>query len=88
MVSLSNHVAKVYPVEFPKRNPIQQGERPYPGRSVRRGGLYCYGSRTEGHLERGGIATEPYGDKAAHHVVTHDVIRQKLAEATVAHGPG
>jgi len=28
-------VAKVYPIEFPGGNPIQQGERSYPGRSVR-----------------------------------------------------
>jgi len=39
-----------------------KSSRPYPGRSVQRGGLYCYGSRTEGHLERDGITTEPYGD--------------------------
>jgi hypothetical protein len=32
-----------------------------PGRSVPQGGNYCYWSRTEGHLERGGSATEPYG---------------------------
>ena len=35
MVSLSNHVAKVHPVEFPRGNPIQRGEHPYPGRSAR-----------------------------------------------------
>ena len=29
MVSLSNHVAKVYPVEFPTGNPIQQGKCPF-----------------------------------------------------------
>jgi hypothetical protein len=56
---------KVYPVEFPKGSPIQQGERPYPGKSVPRGGLSCYGSRSEGHLERGGTATEPYGDEGS-----------------------
>jgi hypothetical protein len=40
-----------------------ESSRPYPGRSVQRGGHHYYGSRTEGHLERGGIATEPYGDE-------------------------
>ena len=63
--------------------PCSESSRSYPGRSVQRGGLYCYGSRTEGHLKRDGITTEPYGDKAAHHVVTHGVIGQKSAEVIV-----
>jgi hypothetical protein len=65
-----------------------KSSRPYPGRSVQRGGLYCYGSRAEGHLERDGITTEPYGDKAAHHVATHGVNGQKSAEVIVAKCPG
>ena len=40
-----------------------ESSRPYPGRSVQQCGLSCYGSRTEGHFERDGIATEPYGDE-------------------------
>jgi hypothetical protein len=62
--------------------------RPYPGRSVQRGGHYFYGSRTEGHLERDGIATEPYGEKAAQHVATHGVSGQKSAEVIVAKRSG
>ncbi|NVM27104.1 MAG: hypothetical protein HWN70_14470 [Desulfobacterales bacterium] len=74
MVSLSNHVANVHVLI---RGDLSKG-----------GGLYCYGSRTEGHLERDGFATEPYGDKAAHYVVTHDVSGQKSAKVIVAQCPG
>ena len=61
-----------------------EGSRPYPGRSAHHGSHYCYGSRTEGHLERDGITTEPYGEKAAHQVATHGVSGQKSAEVIVA----
>jgi hypothetical protein len=43
-----------------------------------------YGSLIEGHLERDGQPTEPYGFQAARPVETLNVIGQKSAEAIVA----
>jgi hypothetical protein len=65
-----------------------ESSRPYPGRSVQRGGQYCYGSRTEGHLERGGLPPKPTAIMAAHQVATHGVSGQKSAEVIGAQCPG
>ena len=62
MVSLSNHVAKGYPVEFPEGNPIQQGERPYPGRSVSHAVSLSRGSSRLGP-DRGTISSLGKGEQ-------------------------
>ena len=57
----------------------------YSGRSARLAAGAGYGSRTEGHPERGGIATGPSRLLAkARLAVTHGVTGQKSAEAIVA----
>lgn len=43
-----------------------------------------YGSLTEGHFERDGQPTEPYGSQAARRVETLGVIGQKSAEVILA----
>lgn len=57
----------------------------YSGRSARRAAGRGYGSRTEGHLERGGMTTGPYRlPSTACPAVTQGVTGQKSAEAILA----